>query len=419
MQQIHIARYPVLDREQELFGYELQFRDPDNPGADASHLARELPTALVDTLDSPEFGKLLGGRTAFIHVSPEFISRGFADLLPAERCVLELVQTVEPDQALIDQLLGASRKGFRLALSLLIADPGYRPFYEVVDYIKVDFNLVGDEALDDLLVSLPDNGATLIAENVHSREAFEEAQDRGFHLFQGTFFARPSQITTESLSLQQTALLTLYKQVSGEAEFDEIEATFKENPDLSYKLLRLINSPAFHRAKDIHSIRQALALLGKFNLRKWIALLLYSGAGRGDIRNPLLEEAVIRGRLMELAAGHMDEDPYFAESAFITGAFSLIEALVQRPLGQVVEEVRLDTDIADALLSRSGPLGDLLTTIIELREKRALPRKKPDNLYVLRDADLYSYEEQATREFEELEDLDRQDHDDGDSRSRT
>jgi len=405
MQQINIARHPVLDSEQELFGYELQFRDPRHPGSDPSALAREFPTTLVDTIDSPEFAKLLGDRAAFVHVTPNFVEKGFADLLPKDRIILELLQTMEANEDLVQMLNQASGLGFRLVFSLLLADPDYFPVFEAVDFVKVDLNLFEGEELDHLLQMLQGFPARLIAENVHTREAFDQAVAKGFDLFQGQFFAKPAQITTETLPAQKTALLTLYRQITGDAEFSDIESTFKDNPDLSYKLLRLINSAAFHRPKEIHSIRQALAMLGKRNLRKWVALLLYSGAGRGGNRNPLLEEAVVRGRMMELAASKLTDDPNFAESAFITGTFSVIEALLGRPLAQIVEEVNLDDDIGEALLEHKGVLGDLLATTMNLRENRILPEQRPENLYELSDADIYSYEEQATREFEDLDDL--------------
>ena len=405
MQQINIARHPVLDSNQELFGYELQFRDPRHPGTDPSALAREFPTTLVDTVDSPEFAKLLGNRMAFVHVTPNFVEKGFADLLPKDGIILEMLQTMEADQELIQVLNKASESGFRLAFSLLMADANYFPVFEGVNFIKVDLNLFEGEELDHLLQMLQGFPARWIAENVHSQETFSMAAEKGFSLFQGQFFAKPAQITTETLPPQKTALLTLYRQITGNAEFGDIEATFKENPDLSYKLLRLINSAAFRRPKEIHSIRHALAMLGKRNLSKWVALLLYSGAGRGGNRNPLLEEAVVRGRMMELAAEQLDDDPNFTESAFITGTFSVIEALLNRPLDKVVEEINLDEAIRAALLEHKGVLGELLATTLNLREDRVLPQQRPENLYELSDEDFYAYEEQATREFEDLDDL--------------
>ncbi|HKL78421.1 MAG TPA: HDOD domain-containing protein, partial [Gammaproteobacteria bacterium] len=275
MQQIHIARHPILDREQNLFGYELQFRDPQNPAADAS-LAEDYPTTLVDTIDSPEFARLLGNRAAFVTVTPDFIDRGFASLLPKKQTVFDLVQTMEASQDLLDTLGKAKKEGFRLVFSLLLSDPAYYPVYETVDFIRIDLNLFEGERLDELLATLQDYPARLIADNVHSREAFELAAAKGFDYFQGQFFARPAQVTTETLSPHKLALLTLFRQITGDAEFSDIERTFKENPDLSYKLLRIINSAAFYRPKEIHSIRQSLAMLGKWNLRRWVALLLYS-----------------------------------------------------------------------------------------------------------------------------------------------
>ena len=403
MEQIHIARHPVLDRDQEIYGYELQFRSPAGSSNDPSAVARDYPTKLVDIVDSPEFEKLLGGLPAFVHLTEDFVQKGFSRLLPTEQVIPELLQTMDADDSLLETLQKARKEGFRLAFSLLLSDPDYFPVYKEVAFLKVDLNLFQGENLDRLLQTLQDFPPQLIADNIHTQEAFELARSKGFDLFQGQFFAKPAQITTQTLSPQKITLLTVYRQIAGDADLQDIERTFKENPDLSYKLLRMVNSAAFYRPKEIHSIRQALAMLGQRNLQKWVGLLLYSGAGREGGRNPLLEEAVIRGRMMEMAARKLRDDPELSESAFMTGSLSVIEALLSRPMSQVLEELSLGDDIGAALLRHEGLLGDLLTTTIRLREDRALPQDKPDNLYQLTDEDLYYYEEQATREFEDLE----------------
>lgn len=404
MRQVHITRHPVLDGEGELFGYELQVRQSDGEDGAASGSAAASASALVDAINRPGFAQLLGDKPVFINVTQEFVQRGFTALLPARSVVLELLQAVEADADLLDHLAARKDEGFGLSLNVLTSDRAYAPIFEQADYLKIDLAPFDDGGeLVSLFRELRPYPARLIADNVHTQQAFEACRRLGFDLFQGQYFAKPAAVTTESLPPQKATLVRLLRLLANDAEFPAIEALFKDAPELSYKLLKLINSAAFYHGERIHSIRQALVLLGQRNLMRWVSLLLYAGDEAATARNPLLEEAVVRGRIMELAMNKISGNSQRADTAFFTGTLSVLQALVGRPLEQLVDELNLDDEVSRALLERSGVLGTLLDVTERLREQRSLTSAQPAGRYQLSDQDLYFYEEQATLEVQDFD----------------
>ncbi|HKJ87027.1 MAG TPA: HDOD domain-containing protein, partial [Gammaproteobacteria bacterium] len=214
---------------------------------------------------------------------------------------------------------------------------------------------------------------------------------------------QPVDVTREPLPAEIAALFKLFNQLGRRAEIQEITETFAENPELGERLLRFINSGAFHIPKEVENVRQALVMLGQKNLQKWVALLLYSGSVNSDLRQPLLEESIIRGRIMELAARRMEDDEAFGNNAFITGALSVIQPLLGRPLRQLVREMDLDREVAGALTAGRGRMGALLGAVIALRRSRTVGGVESPEPRRLRPEDLLAVEEQAVLELEDLE----------------
>jgi EAL and modified HD-GYP domain-containing signal transduction protein len=175
---------------------------------------------------------------------------------------------------------------------------------------------------------------------------------------------------------------------------------FKKNPELNYKLLKFMNSAAFYTTEKITSVRQSLALLGYRNLQKWVTLLLFAGEG-GDFRSsPLLERAALRGRIMELLAKKITNDPAIADSAFMAGALSLSDVLLQMPISNVLNEFNLSQEINDALIHREGFLGTLILVIEMLEQENFSFIKEILEKYKLTLEDLFLMEVNAIVEYE-------------------
>jgi c-di-GMP-related signal transduction protein len=195
-------------------------------------------------------------------------------------------------------------------------------------------------------------------------------------------------------------LIELSRSLSREHEFPVIEGLFKKNPELNYKLLKFMNSAAFYTSERISSVRQSLALLGYRNLQKWVTLLLFAGEG-GDIKaSPLLERAALRGRIMELLSRRIVHDAATADSAFMTGALSLIGVLLQMPINNVLDEFNLSQEINDALIHREGFLGTLILVTEMLEQENFTFIKEILEKYQLTLDDLFMIERDAIIEFE-------------------
>ena len=158
-------------------------------------------------------------------------------------------------------------------------------------------------------------------------------------------------------------MLKLLSQVTGDADTRDIESTLKQDPQLSLQLLRLVNSAAFAPSSRIASFSQAITLLGRRQLQRWLQLLLFARGPSAEQANPLLTQAAMRAALMEALAKAGGGSREMADEAYMVGMFSLLEQLFGKPLATVIGSLQLDPPIAEALLEYKGKLGQLLKLV--------------------------------------------------------
>jgi EAL and modified HD-GYP domain-containing signal transduction protein len=392
MRRTHIARQPVLKADGDLFGYRLSVRGDDGeavaiPDADQAQ-------ALLRTLTDNSFLRMLGDRPTFLDLPPDIVHQPLREFLPLSGAILCLRISAGVDEEWRDAALAAREQGFGLAVAPLddAGGPGHIT-------IAVDYRIGEPQRPPDHPAGDP---AQLLAEGVHTPQDFEAARDNGYNLFHGQFFAQPTLFTSDNLTPKQSTLLHLYQQLAGEADFDAVEDTFRRNPELSLQLLQLINSAAFQRGGSVDSIRQALVMLGSLQLRRWVGLLLFSEGEDSALNNPLMPEANLRGRIMELAAREAasaeDAEADWSGSAYITGLLQVIQALLGRPMRVLVEDLGLRDEVARALLEGAGPLGELLQAVDRLRRQQPLPDTVSVGRSQLPAERLLALEEQAQRE---------------------
>jgi EAL and modified HD-GYP domain-containing signal transduction protein len=286
------------------------------------------------------------------------------ELLPIGQSVLELLETIKLDDNIAERCRELKKLGFKLALDDHEYSPEYHEFYSVVDYVKIDILSTSAEELPEIVRKLRQWPVKLLAEKVETVEQFEMCAGLGFDYFQGYFFARPVVLNKKKLDVSGRAMLMLLQQLTKDAPLEEIEQTFKENPSLSYNLLRLVNSVALGTREKIKTLRHAILMLGTDHLRRWIQLSLFSGNDTRGIDNPLLEMAAVRGRLMEtlvLQKLRQSTSSEQSEEAFMTGILSLLDVLFETNMEEIIPYLNLNEEICAALLNRSGRLGELLS----------------------------------------------------------
>jgi EAL and modified HD-GYP domain-containing signal transduction protein len=371
-QELFLGRQPILDRNQNLAAFELLFRSGHFNGAKIEDDVFATATVINHAFSELGVEAVLGRHTGFINLSAPLIMSDVIELLPKNKVVLEILETVAVTDTLVERCKALKQAGFTLALDDFTGrEAEFRPLLEVVDIVKVDVQDMDEATLLKVTASLKRLKVRLLAEKVDTRAQVDRCLDLGYELFQGYYFARPSIITGKRLSHAQAALMRLLGLVLTDADMSQIEPLFKQNPDLSLNLLKLVNSAATGMQARITSLSHAITVLGRKQLQRWLQLLMFtlSSAPAAEFPSPLLVLAATRGRLMErIAMALQPGDHEFHDRAFMAGILSLVNALLGLPMQEIVGSVPLDQDVKQALLDRSGQLGKMLLLVEALEE---------------------------------------------------
>ena len=358
---IYVGRQPILDRNEALYAYELLFRSGHVEHADVQCEVSATARVITSVFNELGLEQALGDAFGFINVSEDMLMSEALELLPADKIVIELLETIPPTPAVIDRARELVRKGFRLALDdVLDLEEGYKPLVEIASFIKIDLLGIAADALPDVVERFRPYSAKLLAEKVDSAEQARRCHELGFTYFQGYFFARPSVLSTRTLSAGETTLLRLLGMVIGDAETSAMEPLIKQEPALLVNLMRITNSIGSGSNRQISTAREAITLLGRRQLQRWLQLLLFCTQGNSKAQMPLLNMVATRARTMELLAERCDMRDGDPDSAFLTGILSLLPALLGVSMDEVLKTLAVDSNIHAALTDGSGTLGALL-----------------------------------------------------------
>jgi EAL and modified HD-GYP domain-containing signal transduction protein len=370
MEEVFIARQPILTAKEKIFGYELLFRNANQARAVINDDHQATATVMLNALNSFGFNSLVGGRKGFININARTLSSGFIDLLPHENTILEILETAKSDINLVELCREFRQKGYAFALDDFIYDDSFKPLLDLADYVKIDLLIQDRPKLIETVQIIKQYPVKLLAEKVETKDDFLFCRGLGFELFQGYFFAKPAVITTKSLSASQIILLQLFNGLAKEEELFVLEKLFKKSPQLDIKLLTFINSAGFYIMDKVTSIRQAMMLLGYKNLQKWVALMLFAQDIEDFRSSPLLERAAMRGLIMESIAKKITGNRSVGDSAFIVGILSLTHILLGITMEELISKLNLAGDIQNALIDRVGLLGSalLITEKLEVEE---------------------------------------------------
>ncbi len=359
-----IARQPVFTQQQQVYAYELLYRSGATVNSctaiDLNHAASRV---IADTGLLLGTGNLTDGKKAFINVTREVLVNGLIELLPKDLTVVELLETIEPD----DEVLAACRKlkaaGYTLALDDFVYGPRFEPLIELTDIIKVDFLLTDQAGRADLARRGQQRGIRLLAEKVETHEDFRAAVDLGYTWFQGYFFCKPVILSRKDVPGNKLQYLKILQEIQRpEINLEQVEHIIRRDLSLTFKLLRYLNSPAFNFRNEIETIRQALMLLGERQIRKWASLVIVTSLGK-DKPEELVKQALVRARFCETLCPLVGLGQR-AEDLFLTGMMSLIDAILDRPLADLLRDLPLNADIRDALLGQDNRLHQIYSLTV-------------------------------------------------------
>jgi len=359
MNEFTFARQPILNKSLQLYAYEFLYRSTDDTDSRKHSITSEvLASSIIDLgLDQASNNAL-----AFINMSYDDIMSKHVEALPADRLILELLEDIKPDSDLIARVKNLTEQGFRFALDDFVYSSDWDPLIELAEIIKFDLTVTSFEENKALISKLKNRNIEFLAEKVETYADYEAYTAIGCTLFQGYFFSKPEVINGASLnanSLSKTKLLSLINQA--DTSFAELEETIEQDPNLTYLLLKYLNSAQFSFSNPIESIKQAVVILGLDNIKKWATLVTLRSMSSKPTE--LLRLALVRARLAELLA--IDNKQDNSGGFFLSGLLSVLDALLDTPLETIIKSMPLDAEISQALLTHEGEIGETLDLIIQ------------------------------------------------------
>ncbi len=355
----YIARQPIVDAKHKLVAYELLFRH--SAQAKSARIDTDVDagiSVIANTLVNMGTEWLLKGKLAFINMEVSMLMSSFSMLLPPEKVVIEILETVQATPEVLERLAELKAAGYRFALDDYQYLPETEPLLPLASYVKLDVLAHTEAELAKMVKAIRKHPVELIAEKVETPEQFRHCQALGFDFFQGYYFAHPENLTAKIINPVYGTVVQLLEKVRQGADAKELEALFKKDVALTFKLLRYINSAGFGLSCEVQSIRHAVSILGMQPLYRWLTLLLVT-AGGAPTMPTLARTAITRGRLCELI-GKICLSKGDQDNLFIVGVFSLLPAFLEMPMDQVLERIVIPDKLGDALADRSGIYGPFL-----------------------------------------------------------
>ncbi|MFI5102485.1 MAG: EAL and HDOD domain-containing protein [Terriglobales bacterium] len=348
-----VARQPILDRLQNVFGYEILFRNgvEDYFNADPELAARS-------TLDSSLlFGinTLCDSRRAFVNCTREVLFKDLITLLPPSQTVAEILETVEPEDRVVAACKRLKAAGYLIALDDFAPNDPRTSLVEFADIIKVDMRATRLEERAGMIRQFGSAKCKMLAEKVETPQEFHQARDMGFVYFQGYFFCRPELVIGREVPASRLHYVRLLEMVSRpEIDMRELEKMLKQEASICYRLLRYLNSPLFGFALEIKSVRHAMAVLGEREMRRWIRLVVTVGAAEQRC-SELVLMGLTRARFCELLSNRLHAN----SDLFLMGLLSIMDAILEVGMDTLLGQLPVDRETKATLLGQISSLRPL------------------------------------------------------------
>ncbi len=357
---VFVARQPIFNLKKEIFGYELLFRtgmsnafpDIDGDTATTSLLSSSFFTVGID--------RISGGKISFVNFTEDLLLKRYPEMFPAEKIMVEILEDIEPTPDVIEACTALKENGYALALDDFVYDKRFDELIELADIIKVDFLLSPQDEIEQMLKVLSKYKCKLLAEKIETYQEFELSKIMGFEYFQGYFFSKPEVLKNKEIPANKFTILQLVSEVTKEnLDIDNLERLVNQDVSISYKLLNYLNSAYFNRIQPISSLRQAIAFLGARGIRQFISLVAIGQLTEGK-PNELIRTSIIRARMLELIGTELKRD---GGELFMLGLFSLVDAMLDNTMENLIPQMPLSDNISEALISRTGKIFRFLRII--------------------------------------------------------
>lgn len=356
----YIARQPIFDHRLRVFGYELLFRASSRNVFERRDNAAN--SVIVDATMLFDLQTLTGPAKAFINVDEKALLQGAPRLLPKDRVVIEVLESVAPTPDVIQACNELRDAGYVFALDDFLDQPKWQPLVELATFLKVDFCISDCDGRRAIADRYRRRGIKLLAEKVETQGDLTAAKSLGYAFFQGYFFAKPMMLETREMPANKLVYLQLLEAVAApEPAIGRIEDILKREPSLVYKLLRYLNSPLLALRAEIHKIRDAIQLLGETEFRRWVSVVAVVSMS-GDKPPELIRTALTRAYFCEEIARqiHMASK---SSDLFLMGLLSVTDALLDRPLAEILSRLPVSAEVRDALCGGTSEFHDAYTLL--------------------------------------------------------
>jgi EAL and modified HD-GYP domain-containing signal transduction protein len=362
----YAARQPILNADKTLFAYELLFRDslensfPKDMNDDqaTSNMVDGLLSSLGSSLES-----IAQNKPAFINFTHDTLLKRFPLMLPKEQVVVEVLETVKPGKKLLAAIQELKSNNYIVALDDYEHQTVWRHFFPFIDIIKIDFTLTSFDEIKQIIEDISDfKHIKLLAEKVETYDEFNQALELGFSYFQGYFFSKPEVLHSRTLTPCHISLADIMSEMSKEEpNINLVAKTFELDVSLSFKLLRYTQSPIFKRGEEISTIKQAIVLLGNQELRRFVSLLFAAKYSEGKPQ-VLTALSLVRARFCESVTVLTNQNKE-QSSAFLVGLLSLLDAMLDSKLEDLLDTLPLSEDIKTSLTKNEGVLALYLNLV--------------------------------------------------------
>jgi c-di-GMP-related signal transduction protein len=361
---VFVARQAILNRQRDLFAYELLFRaGRDSEGFDGTDSSSATRQVIANTLFSAGLEGILGGKRAFINFDRNSLLSDAVSVLPKDTLVIEVLESIEPDEEVVAACVRLWENGYLIALDDFVYHPKLDPLIQKAHFIKVDMTLTARPEQKRLVQKYGKQGILMLAEKVETMEEFEWARSIGFDYFQGYFFTKPVIVTGRQIPSSKLTCLRLIEEVQrDELDFEKLGQLIRDDVSLSYKLLRFTNSALFAHKGEIRTIDHGLMILGEAGIRRWVAIAALPGLAK-DKPHELIVQSLVRARFSERLAMLAGFGP--GQGWFLLGLFSLLDALLDRRIEYALQQIKLAHPVEAALLG-TAPSEDRMATVYSL-----------------------------------------------------
>ncbi len=368
--EIYLARQPVFDRDLTAVAYELLFRSGNVTRAIIDDANAASMQVLVNAFSEFGLEKITSGKPALVNITHDILVQGGLPKGLHALLIPEVLETVVVNGDVVREVEQLVELGYRVALDDFEYSEAWKPLLLMADYIKLDVMALGEAGVRSQLEKLKACGplkGKLVAEKVETYAEFELYKSLGFDYFQGYFLSKPHVMTGKSIPASQQVLVSLLGELGGDDyDIEKVSNIISQDPRLSFKLLRIVNSAAFGLPRTVKSIDETVVFLGANELRRWAGMLALSGVDNKPAE--LLLTGILRAKMCELAAKALKKrDP---GSYFAAGLLSVLDALLDQPLTELVKQMPLSPDLEAALLEGGGELGQVLCAVVAYDDGR-------------------------------------------------